>query len=132
MKKIIIYTLCTCAAFFSTLSLADIYKCNGDAGTPTFVDGNTKANYTNCKLMMRDNGTQVTTSNRQTPTPSNFPKVDKQTQNQRDDKRKQILLSELDNEQKALETAKNQHLQSDTELHQKNIELLHKEVNALK
>lgn len=132
MKKIALYTLCTSVAFFSTLSLADIYKCNGDAGTPTFADGNTKANYKNCKLMMRDNGSQVATSKRQAPTPNNFPKVDKQTQSQRDDKRKQILLSELDAEQKALETAKNQRSQPDTELHQKNIELLNKEVNALK
>ena len=132
MKKFIVGVLGSFALLFNTCVLADIYKCTGDGGTPTFVDSKTKANYKNCQLMMRDNGSKAAASNSKSPTPSNFPKVDKQTQNLRDDKRKEILLSELNTEQKSLETAKNQHAQSEIELHTKNIELLQKEVSALK
>lgn len=132
MKKMIVYALCTFALAFSSISIADIYKCTGDGGAPTFADGNTKTNYKNCQLIMRESGTKAISNKQQTATQSDFPKVDKQTQNQRDDKRKQILLSELDSEQKALEASKNERSQADTQLHQKNIELLHKEVNALK
>ncbi len=132
MKKIIIYSLCAYIALSSASALADIYKCTGDGGAPTFVDGRTKANYKNCQIIMRDNGSQIPSKTSKTATPEGFPKVDSQTQSQRDDKRKTILLSELDSEQKALETAKNQHAQSEIEMHQKNIQLLQKEVNALK
>ena len=132
MKKIAVYTLCAYITLPSASALADIYKCAGDAGAPIFVDGKTKANYKNCQIMMRDNGSQTTPKASKTPTPDSFPKVDSHTQTQRDDKRKEILLSELDTEQKALETAKNQHAQSEIEMHQKNIQLLQKEVNALK
>jgi Domain of unknown function (DUF4124) len=41
-----------------------------------------------------------------TATPDSFPKVDSGTQNQRDDKRKEVLKSELEAEKKALEDAK--------------------------
>lgn len=42
-----------------------------------------------------------------TPTPANFPRVDKGEQKQRDDKRRQILEEELAAERQALEDAKN-------------------------
>jgi hypothetical protein len=132
MKKNLIVALCLYALMFTAHAFADIYKCTGDGGAPTFVDGNTKANYKNCQLIIRDNTTQSASSKQTTAKPSNFPKVDKQTQHLRDDKRKEILLSELDTEQKALETAKNQSAKSGIEMHQKNIQLLQKEVNALK
>ena len=41
-----------------------------------------------------------------TPTPANFPRVDKSEQKQRDDKRRQILEEELATERQALEDAK--------------------------
>jgi len=95
-----------------------------------------------------------------TPTPTNFPKVDTQTQTQRDSTRKVILQSELESEKKALEEAKKAYdggesnpevfktkdgktfrnvakfdekiksLQADVDAHQRNIELLQKEINA--
>lgn len=132
MKKIIFYIFYAYITLSSALALADVYKCAGDSGAPTFADGNTKTNYKNCQLVMRENGTKRTSSKQQTATPSDFPKVDRQTQTLRDDKRKQILMSELDTEQKALDVAKREHAQTEADLHQKNIELLHKEVNALK
>ncbi len=93
-----------------------------------------------------------------TATPGSFPKVDSETQNQRDDKRKEVLKSELEGEKKALEEAKKalaegesnpevfktaegktfrnvpkfeakiRTLQSEVDAHQRNIELLNKEI----
>ena len=95
-----------------------------------------------------------------TATPASFPKVDSQTQNQRDGTRKSILQSELEGEKSALEDAKKSYtegasnpevyktkdgktfrnvpkfdekmksLQAEIDTHQRNIELLQKEINA--
>ena len=97
-----------------------------------------------------------------TATPANFPKVDTGTQNQRDGKRKEILQVELDGEKKALDDAKKAYaegesnpevfktkdgktlrnvpkfeekmktLQADVDAHQRNIDLLTKEISATK
>ena len=96
-----------------------------------------------------------------TATPASFPKVDAGTQNQRDGKRKDILLGELNAEKKALDDAKialnegaekpevyrNQQgqirrnvpkfdakmksLQDNVDVHQRNIELLEKEISNI-
>jgi hypothetical protein len=96
-----------------------------------------------------------------TSSPASFPKVDAGTQNQRDSKRKEILQSELDSEKKALEDAKKAYtegesnpevyktkdgktmrnvpkyeekmktLQDAVDAHQRNIDLLTKEINAI-
>ncbi len=99
-----------------------------------------------------------------TATPASFPKVDSETQKQRDGSRKDILKSELEAEKKALEDAKKAYaegesnpevfqkknadgssstfrnvnkfqekmktLQADIDAHQRNIELLEKEISA--
>ena len=120
----------------STIAHADIYKCTSAIDSPIFVDSKTKENYKNCTLMVRDQPSQKSAddgpSNKSTASPRNFPRVDKQVQSQRDDKRKQILLSELETEQKALTGAKNEGKPAEANLHEKNIELLKKEVGALK
>lgn len=94
-------------------------------------------------------------------TPKSFPKVDAGTQKNRDNSRKQILQSELDSEKKALEAAKQAHadgaknpetfktanggigrnvakfqekmkkLQADIDVHQRNVELLQKEIGNI-
>lgn len=96
-----------------------------------------------------------------TATPASFPKVDADTQNQRDGKRKEILKSELDGEKQALDEAKKayaegeskpevfktkdgktlrnvpkfqekmKNLQANVDAHQRNIDLLTKEINAI-
>lgn len=96
-----------------------------------------------------------------TATPANFPKVDAGTQNQRDGKRKDILQAELEAEKQALAKSKEAYaegeskpevykgangktfrnvakfdekmkaLQADVDVHQRNIELLTKEINAI-
>lgn len=98
---------------------------------------------------------------RKSPTPANFPKVDEKTQNQRDGTRKTILQSELDAEKTALADAKKAYedgasnpevyktkdgktmrnvpkydekiraLQAEIDAHQRNIELLQKEMSAM-
>lgn len=100
------------------------------------------------------------TSQAKNPTPASFPKVDAGTQNQRDAKRKEILQGELDAEKKALDDAKKAYtegesnpevfktkdgktlrnvpkfeekmksLQADVDAHQRNIDLLQKEINT--
>ena len=98
-------------------------------------------------------------------TPSDFPKVDSNTQNQRDAKRKDILKAELESEKQALERAKQAYtegesnpevyqvrnangststfrnvpkfqekmkaLQAEVDAHQRNIDLLTKELNQI-
>jgi Domain of unknown function (DUF4124) len=96
-----------------------------------------------------------------TATPASFPKVDAGTQNQRDGKRKEILQAELDAEKQALDEAKKAYaegesnpevfktkdgktlrnvpkfqekmkgLQAEVDAHQRNIDLLTKEISNL-
>ena len=100
-------------------------------------------------------------SKTRTATPASFPKVGADTQIQRDGKRKEILKSELDAEKLALDEAKKayaegeshpevfktkdgktlrnvakfqekmKNLQADVDAHQRNIDLLSKEINAI-
>lgn len=101
-------------------------------------------------------------ANKRTATPDSFPRVDKDTQNQRDGKRRSILQGELDAEKAALGEAKKAYaegesnpevyknasgqtfrnvpkfeakmkaLQENVDNHQKNIELLQKELDSLR
>ena len=94
-------------------------------------------------------------------TPAGFPKVDAGTQNQRDRKRKEILQTELETEKKALEDARKAYaegesnpevyktadgktmrnvpkfegkmktLQADIDAHQRNVQLLEKEISTI-
>lgn len=138
-----------------TLAKAEIYKS---------VDANGHITYSNIphkgatKLNLEPPapaGSVDKPSRAKTPTPSDFPRVDRQTQNQRDDKRKQILQDELASEKQALEDTKKARteaelasaansksgsnqakpedkLQSDINAHEKNIQLLQKELDSLK
>ena len=102
------------------------------------------------------------TANKRTATPDSFPRVDKDMQNQRDSKRRSILQSELDAEKAALDEAKKAYaegesnpevyknasgqtfrnvpkfeekmrvLKENVDNHQKNIELLQKELDSLR
>jgi hypothetical protein len=106
-------------------------------------------------------GEKKRTPSTRTATPESFPKVDEGTQNQRDSKRKEILQSELDGEKKALENAKKAYedgasnpevyktkdgktmrnvpkfdekmkgLQAEVDAHQRNVELLEKEISNI-
>lgn len=141
-RRLIIIGLSLLAA--SNLAHADIYKCADETGQVAFADAKTKSGYSSCKLVLRDesNPAPMPAASRpsgmkainytRSATPADFPKVDRQTQTLRDDKRKQILLSELESEQKALQDAKMQHLLADLDSHEKNIGLLQKELSAFR
>ena len=151
------------------LAQAEIYKT---------VDAEGRVTYSNVKLkgakkldlepadtsfgtgVSNGNGAAKRAPQTRTATPASFPKVDANTQNQRDGKRKDILQGELDAERKALDDAKKayaegesnpevfktangqtrrnvpkfqekmKNLQADVDAHQRNIELLQKEISA--
>lgn len=151
MKKIQFLLIALLSLAFP--ALADIYKTVDADGHITYSNvpnkGAIKLDIEGVAGTAPSKGERA--SRAKTPTPANFPRVDNQTQNQRDDKRKQILISELETEQKALIDAKKayaesappfsregkvdekiQRLQADVEAHEKNVQLLQKEIGALK
>ena len=152
--------------WISNIAYADIYK---------QVDAQGHVTYTNVKIKgaikldietpaSNNSANNAKTTKHEThaniATPSNFPKVDTQTQNQRDVKRKGILQSELESEKAALAEAKiayeegatkpeiyrnkdskifrnvpkfdekMRNLKAEVDAHQRNIELLEKEINS--
>jgi hypothetical protein len=167
MKKHLFFAIS--ALFFSHLAGAEIYK---------HVDADGRVTYSNVKskgavrLEIDQSSSAVNNGgntkpnnaapNKRTATPNSFPRVDKDTQAQRDSKRRSILQTELDAEKEALEEAKKAYaegeakpevfrtaggktfrnvpkfeekmkgLQENVDIHQKNIELLQKELNSLR
>ncbi|HSH96730.1 MAG: DUF4124 domain-containing protein [Methylophilaceae bacterium] len=158
----VLITACICIPS----AYADIYSCVDDKGQTAFADSKNKIAYKNCKLIMRDDSSPVASSSMssggtKTATPSNFPRIDKKTQSQRDDKRKDILQTELDTEKKALADVQKSYdqdnknaefvrannikepakiaqfednlkrQQDEINTHQQNIKLLQKELNSI-
>ena len=96
---------------FSNNAFAEIYKRIDADGRITYSNTKTKGATRldidpDANTIVNDNKPKTNTDNKRTSTPEGFPKVDKQTQNQRDSKRQDILLSELEAEKLALEEAK--------------------------
>jgi hypothetical protein len=163
-RQITLISVLLSALMLPLLAQAEIYKT---------VDANGNVTYSNVKikgakklnLEPADTNFGNDTSNEtkrvpqtRTATPASFPKVDADTQNQRDGKRKDILKSELDAEKQALDEAKKayaegesnpevfktkdgktlrnmpkfqekmKNLQADVDAHQRNIDLLTKEI----
>ena len=170
MKKyLLLLTIAT--STLASHAMAEIYK---------HVDADGRITYTNIKTKgatrldidpdanviknnhSRNNKANSGASNARTATPSDFPKVDKETQSNRDGKRQEILQSELEAEKIALEQAKKayaegqatpeiahqadgktyrnmakynekmKNLQADVDGHESNIKLLEKEIASLK
>lgn len=155
-------------AMLSSNALAEIYKRVDADGRITYSNVKTKG-ATRLELDPDANtiannpprANEKSSNNKRTATPDSFPKVDKQTQNQRDSKRQDILKNELESEKTALEQAKKAYaegesnpevfraangktfrnvpkfdekmkdLQADVDSHQNNIQLLEKELDAL-
>jgi hypothetical protein len=67
-----------------------------------------------------------------TATPADFPRVDAATQQQRDNSRRKILDTELSAERSALQQAKNSGNTADIALHEKNVQMLEKEISGIK
>jgi len=160
MNKNILLLLCLLG--FTGVATAEIYKKVDENGHVTYsnvpIKGGVKLNVEPPVSTAPD--TPAARSRAKTPTPANFPRVDRETQTKRDDKRKQILLEELETEKKALEDArvaytegaavpevfrtkdgktrrnvakydeKMQRLKAEVEAHERNIELLQKELGS--
>lgn len=169
MKKTL-YLVTLIVIAFSGSAFAEIYKRVDADGRITYSNIKTKGatrlefdpdanTISNARPKTTDNASP---SNKRIATPEGFPKVDKQTQNQRDSKRQDILQSELDAEKAALEEAKKayaegeskpevyktangatmrnvpkfqekmRNLQADVDSHENNIRLLQKELDNLR
>ena len=160
MSKNILLLLCLLG--FNGTTTAEIYKKVDENGHVTYsnvpIKGGVKLNVEPPVSTAPE--TPTARPRAKTPTPANFPRVDRETQTKRDDKRKQILLEELEAEKKALEEArvaytegeavpevfrtkdgkvrrnvakydeKMQRLKATVDAHERNIELLQKELNS--
>jgi hypothetical protein len=88
---------------------AEMYQCTDANGKPLFTNNIKTPGAKSCKLM--DIGPMNTVpapkpSGKSAPAPANFPKVDADTQKQRDADRRRILEQELATEQKLLDQAR--------------------------
>ena len=168
MKKIPTFLVIASFAFSNSV-FAEIYKRIDADGRITYSNiktkGATRLDFDpdeniigNDKLKNLNNSSST---NKHAATPEGFPKIDKQTQSQRDNKRQDILQSELESERVALEEAKKAYaegeskpeiykssngttlrnmskfqekmksLQNDVDTHENNIKLLQKELDSL-
>lgn len=66
------------------------------------------------------------------PTPADFPRVDASTQQQRDGTRRRILTDELAAERNALELARKTGKTTDIALHERNVQMLEKELSSIR
>ena len=171
MKKTLSLVTLIVIAFASN-AFAEIYKRVDADGRITYSNIKTKGatrlefdpdanTIANDRPKSTSKSSNSSASNKRTPSPEGFPKVDKDTQNQRDGKRKDILQNELDSEKTALEEAKKAYaegeakpeiyktangatmrnvpkfqekmksLQDDVDSHENNIKLLQKEIDNL-
>lgn len=158
-KTLLISGIALSGLLLSLAAAADIYK---------HVDANGRVTYSNIpskgatRLQLDPPNVASPPARVRTPTPANFPRIEREIQDQRDSKRKEILKNELEAEKKALEEAKQAYaegaekpevyrtkdgkifrnvakfeekmrqLQADVDAHEKNIQLLQKELDALK
>lgn len=94
---------------------ADIYECMEPNGNKLFTSDPKEARAKGCKAMNLGPANTISstkpqpksgTSSSATSTPKDFPRVDKDTQKQRDSDRRKLLEQELANEEKLLAQAK--------------------------
>ena len=173
-KQFTLLSILFSALLLPVLAHAEIYKHVDAQGRVTYsnvkVKGATKLDLEPADTSFGGDNSPVAPAARKpaatkTATPGNFPKVDTETQNQRDGKRKEVLLSELEAEKNALEAAKKAQaegasnpevyqvrnadgssstlrnvpkfeakmrtLQAEVDAHQRNIELLNKEIGHI-
>ncbi len=92
-------------------AMADIWECTDERGNKRFT--NIKSEAQGCRLLNMPPLTTVPAVKKPAPkpkatapTPSNFPRVDADTQRERDADRRRILEQELANEEKLLDEAR--------------------------
>ncbi len=133
-----------------------LYKCSDSAGHTTYTNQKTPGK--SCTVLSQDKPISTFAAPKTraaTPTPDGFPRVDSETQKNRDGERRRILEAEMRTEQQKLEDAKKalaeqeavreggeknyQRLldrlkpyQEEVQLHERNVESLQKEVDNLR
>jgi hypothetical protein len=100
-----------CLLALSPVLRAEIYECMEPSGSKLFTSDPKEAKAKGCKAMNLGppntvTGTKPQAKSSATPTPKDFPKVDKDTQKQRDNDRRRLLEQELMSEEKLLAQAK--------------------------
>lgn len=85
---------------------AEIYKCVDANGSTLFTSDASEAKTKGCKAMNLAPPNTISSPKPAATKPPNFPRVDAQTQQKRDNDRRRILEQELGSEQKLLDQAK--------------------------
>jgi hypothetical protein len=102
-----ILTLAVAIAAFAGAARADIWECVDSSGNKRFT--NIKSESQGCRMLNVGPTNTVPANKPQAQAaPPGFPKVDGETQRQRDNDRRRILEHELANEQKLLEQARSE------------------------
>jgi hypothetical protein len=158
MKRLI---LLASLAAFCLPAIGEIYRCQDAAGNVTF--SNVTPHRKDCKRMHLEPGNSMPppreSRGRASPAPSaspeGFPRVDPETQKNRDNGRRQILMQELQSEQTQLDSAKKaladqenirngnernyqrvldrlQPFKDEVSRHQRNIDAINKELSNLR
>ena len=106
MMRPLLVLATTCALVAGTAH-ADIWECVDESGNKRFT--NIRSEAKGCRVLhVSPPNTVPATKPQARATPPGFPKVDGETQKQRDIDRRKILEQELANEQKLLEQARNE------------------------
>jgi len=106
MMRPLLFLATTCALVGGTAH-ADIWECVDESGNKRFT--NIRSEAKGCRVLhVSPPNTVPATKPQARATPPGFPKVDGETQKQRDIDRRKILEQELANEQKLLEQARNE------------------------
>jgi len=104
------YVFLACLLALSPALRGEIYECMEPSGSKLFTSDPKEAKAKGCKAMNLGPPNTVSTAKPQAksaaPAPKNFPKVDKDTQRQRDNDRRRLLEQELANEEKLLAQAR--------------------------
>jgi hypothetical protein len=102
----LVFLATTCALVAGTAH-ADIWECVDESGNKRFT--NIRSEAKGCRMLhVSPPNTVPATKPQARATPPGFPRVDGETQKQRDIDRRKILEQELANEQKLLEQARNE------------------------
>jgi hypothetical protein len=106
MTRSLFVLAATCALVAGT-ARADIWECVDESGNKRFT--NIRSEAKGCRMLhVSPPNTVPATKPQARATPPGFPRVDGETQKQRDIDRRKILEQELANEQKLLEQARNE------------------------
>jgi septal ring factor EnvC (AmiA/AmiB activator) len=157
-KMNLAFAIAALAATPLAFAQSTVWKCVDADGRSHYTNVKEETKGTGCKVVSESKVSTVPATklaNTAIPTPTNFPKVDKDTQKARDDGRRKILEDELAAETRNLEDAKSKlaeqeairngdeknyqkvldrlkPLQDTVERHEKNVAALQKEIGNLR